>query len=134
MPNVGRKPQVLLDLGEHGQARCLSNAEILERIGNKWTILVIGGLTEGPVRFNALLRSIDGISHRMLTRTLRGLQKDGLVERRAYPTVPPHVEYELTERGCSLIEPLRALVVWASINRDDIARTRANYVDPGDMR
>lgn len=133
MPNVGEKPAVLVKLGKHGQASCLSNADILERVGNKWTVLVIGGLTHGPVRFNALLRSIDGISHRMLTRTLRGLQEDGLVERRAYPTVPPHVEYELTALGHSLTEPLRSLVVWASDNRDDVTRARAHYVAPGDL-
>ena len=74
--------------------------------------MVVGGLAKGPMRFNALLRLIGGVSHRMLTLTLRGLEHDGLVKRTVYPSVPPKVEYQLTEVGRSLIKPLSALSEW----------------------
>lgn len=94
---------------------------------DKWTIMVVGGLSKGPVRFNALLRLIDGVSHRMLTLTLtlRGLEQDGLVKRTVYPTVPPKVEYELTAVGRSLIEPLSTLSSWAQKYLPAIEAARA---------
>ncbi len=101
--------------------------DILNRIGDKWTVMVIGTLSNGPMRFNAILRAISGISHRMLTLTLRGLEQDGLVKRTAYATIPPKVEYELTELGLSLIEPLRALGEWAVRNQPAIAAARARF-------
>ncbi|OYU41528.1 MAG: hypothetical protein CFE44_29270, partial [Burkholderiales bacterium PBB4] len=96
------------------------------------TIMVVGALSKGPMRFNALLRLIGGVSHRMLTLTLRGLEQDGLVKRTVYATVPPKVEYELTEAGRSLIEPLSALSAWAQDNLPGIeaARARASNAEP----
>lgn len=88
-----------------------------DRIGDKWAVMVVGALSKGPVRFNALLRLIGGVSHRMLTLTLRGLEHDGLVKRTVHPSVPPKVEYELTEVGASLVKPLRALSEWAQRNQ-----------------
>jgi DNA-binding HxlR family transcriptional regulator len=90
--------------------------------------MVVGQLAEHHVvRFNALMRSIPGISHRMLTLTLRGLERDGLVKRTAYATVPPRVEYELTELGRSLRKPLSLLAKWASGNRAEIAAAQRQY-------
>lgn len=106
-------------------AKCKLLGQVLDRIGDKWTIMVVGALSEGPMRFNALLRLIGGVSHRMLTLTLRGLEQDGLVKRTVYPTVPPKVEYELTEIGTSLIVPLRALSAWAQKNHPAIEAARA---------
>lgn len=86
---------------------------VLDRIGDKWTLLVVGTLEPGPARFTELLRRVPGISQRMLTRTLKGLARDGLVVRTAFAEVPPRVEYELTPLGASLIEPALALASWA---------------------
>src|SRR3954471_18490304 len=97
---------------EHEHASCKALGQVLDRIGDKWTVMVVGALSKGPVRFNALLRLIDGVSHRMLTLTLRGLEHDGLVKRTVYASVPPKVEYELTAVGASLVKPLRALSEW----------------------
>lgn len=112
-------------------AQCKALARVLDRIGDKWTIMVVGGLSNGPVRFNALLRMIDGVSHRMLTLTLRGLEQDGLVKRTVYPTVPPKVEYQLTDVGRSLIEPLSALSLWAQKNLPAIEAARATSGSEG---
>ncbi|MHB8153521.1 MAG: winged helix-turn-helix transcriptional regulator [Vulcanimicrobiaceae bacterium] len=89
--------------------------ELLDRIADKWTTLIIGilGRADGPVRFGELRRSISGISQKMLTQTLRDLERDGLVIRRLYPEIPPRVEYSLTPLGQTLDEPLRALARWA---------------------
>lgn len=88
--------------------------------------MVAGGLSNGPMRFNALLRLIDGVSHRMLTLTLRGLEHDALVKRTVNPSVPAKVEYELTEIGRSLIKPLSALSEWAQRNRPAMEAARAS--------
>ncbi|MFD0559944.1 HxlR family transcriptional regulator [Stackebrandtia endophytica] len=98
--------------------------DVLRRVGNKWSILVIVLLGRRPHRFNELHRGIETISQRMLTRTLRALETDGLVHREVYPTVPPSVEYRLTALGRSLLEPLSALADWAVAHRDDIAAAR----------
>ncbi|WP_034207930.1 winged helix-turn-helix transcriptional regulator [Burkholderia cepacia] len=111
----------------HDHARCKALGRVLDRIGDKWTIMVVGALSGGPMRFNALQRLVDGVSHRMLTLTLRGLEQDGLVRRTVYPTVPPKVEYELTRIGRSLIEPLSALSSWADANLPAIEAARASY-------
>jgi DNA-binding HxlR family transcriptional regulator len=103
---------------------CRAMSSILDRIGDKWTVMVVGTLANGPVRFNAMLRSISGISHRMLTLTLRGLQREGLIVRRAFATIPPRVEYELTPLGRSLIGPLRALFEWARLNQSEVEAAR----------
>ncbi|WP_405484487.1 winged helix-turn-helix transcriptional regulator [Nocardia sp. NBC_00511] len=91
--------------------------EVLQRIGDKWTLLVLALLARRPYRYNELQRAIEGISQRMLTRTLRGLEADGLVRREVFPTVPPAVEYSLTTRGESLLDPLSALADWAVAHR-----------------
>lgn len=102
---------------------------IVDRIGDKWTVMVVGVLADGPMRFNAILRKIGTISHRMLTLTLRGLERDGLVERRVYATIPPAVEYELTPLGRSLTGPLWTLAQWAQANQAEIASARVKFDD-----
>lgn len=86
---------------------------ILDRIGDKWTVLVVGSLGDGALRFSELLRRIEGISQKMLTQTLRGLEEDGLVHREVFAQVPVRVEYRLTAAGLSLRDPLRALEDWS---------------------
>ena len=108
-------------------ADCIAVGQVLDRIGDKWTVMVVGALSKGPVRFNAIMRLIGGVSHRMLTLTLRGLERDGLVKRTAYATIPPKVEYELTEIGRSLIKPLKTLGAWALQNRPVVERARAKF-------
>jgi DNA-binding HxlR family transcriptional regulator len=93
----------------HVPEDCRAVSEVLERVGDKWTVLVVSTLGDGPKRFNELRRSIASISQRMLTLTLRGLERDGLVTRTVFPTVPPRVDYELTELGHSLLAPVGAL-------------------------
>jgi DNA-binding HxlR family transcriptional regulator len=99
-------------------------SETLARIGDKWTVLVVELLRGGPMRFNELRRTIDSISQRMLTLTLRGLERDGLVTRTVYPTIPPRVDYELTKLGHTLQEPLVAVAEWARTNRPAILEAR----------
>jgi DNA-binding HxlR family transcriptional regulator len=100
--------------------------DVLRRVGDKWSILVIVLLGKKPHRFNELHRGIETISQRMLTRTLRGLEEDGLVHRRVFPTNPPAVEYSLTPLGRSLLVPLSALADWAVEHRPHIAAAREN--------
>ncbi len=94
-------------------AGCRNVAPVLNRVGDKWSMMIVMFLTDGPKRFSELKRSIDGISQRMLTLSLRGLERDGLVTRTVTPTIPPRVDYELTELGRSLREPVIALGQWA---------------------
>lgn len=101
--------------------------ELLDRVGDKWTLLVIGTLSSGTLRFSELQRHIPGVSQRMLTQTLRHLERDGLASRTLHPEVPPRVEYELTPMGRTLIEPATALAAWAIANQGDIATARAVY-------
>lgn len=108
-------------------AECRAVGQVLDRIGDKWTVMVVGALSHGPLRFNALMRHIGGVSHRMLTLTLRSLERDGLVQRTAYPTIPPKVEYRLTELGTSLTKPLKALAGWAVQNRPDVEAARVQF-------
>lgn len=89
--------------------------------------MVVGALSNGPLRFNAIMREIGGVSHRMLTLTLRSLERDGLVTRTAYATIPPKVEYELTALGRSLIEPLRVLATWAVQHRPAMELAREQF-------
>ena len=111
----------------HVPEECGAISEILSRIGDKWTMLVVSMLGNGPMRFNELRREIGGISQRMLTLTLRGLERDGLVTRTVYPTVPPRVDYELTELGETLLEPIVGVAAWARAHRASIAEARAVY-------
>ncbi len=106
---------------------CRALGEILSRIGDKWSVFVVGLLAAGPMRFNEIRRTINGISQRMLTLTLRGLERDGLVTRTVYPTVPPRVDYALTDHGSTLIEPLTALATWARENRASIQKARQKF-------
>ena len=101
--------------------------DILDRVGDKWSVLVVILLKDGILRFSDLRRSIEGISQRMLTQTLRQLERDGLVERTIYPAVPVRVEYALTALGRTLIEPLSALAHWAENHRSAILVARAVY-------
>ncbi|AKF05438.1 Transcriptional regulator, HxlR family protein [Sandaracinus amylolyticus] len=101
--------------------------DVLDRIGDKWSVLVVAMLGIERMRFNELKRSIDGISQRMLTLTLKALERDGLVTRTAYPTIPPRVEYELTELGRTLLAPITALAAWARQNRDAVEEARDKY-------
>jgi DNA-binding HxlR family transcriptional regulator len=103
---------------------CRAISETLGRIGDKWTVLVVELLADGPMRFNELRRTIQNISQRMLTLTLRGLERDGLVTRTVYPTIPPRVDYELTRLGRTLREPLVAVADWARKNRPAIVEAR----------
>ena len=112
---------------EHDHADCRAVSETLARIGDKWTVLVVEMLREGPVRFNEIRRAIGSISQRMLTLTLRGLERDGLVTRTVYPTVPPRVEYELTTLGRTLREPLGVIAKWARTYRPAIERAQALF-------
>jgi DNA-binding HxlR family transcriptional regulator len=100
---------------------------LLDRIGDRWTVLVVGALDAGPRRFSALAAEVDGISQKMLTQTLRSLERDGFVSRTAYPVVPPHVEYELTDLGRSLQDPLRALERWAIEHMDAVVLQQHEY-------
>src|SRR5271167_3623231 len=100
----------------HEGADCRAVASVLARVGDKWSVFVIMMLGDGPKRFNELKRMIGGISQRMLTLTLRGLERDGLVTRTVFPTIPPRVDYELTELGRGLVNP-------ASAERDNGPRT-----------
>jgi DNA-binding HxlR family transcriptional regulator len=101
--------------------------EILDRVGDKWSVLIVVILGQGTHRFSELQRSISGISQRMLTLTLRALVRDGLVSRTVYPTVPPRVEYQLTDLGETLRAPLTALNEWAVAHRDDIRAAREDH-------
>lgn len=102
-------------------------SEVLDRVGDKWSVLVVVMLGDGPKRFNELRRSIASISQRMLTLTLRGLERDGLVTRTMFPTIPPRVDYELTELGRSLLGPVDALGAWARQNRARIQQARQRF-------
>lgn len=106
---------------------CRRISEVLARIGDKWTVLVVMLLSDGPRRFNELRRTIGGISQRMLTMTLRGLERDGLVKRTVYPTTPPRVDYELTALGHSLRGPVEALGKWAFSHLDVIEAARLKF-------
>jgi DNA-binding HxlR family transcriptional regulator len=106
---------------------CLRVNQVIGRIGDKWSVLVIVLLQQKPHRFSELKRGIGGISQRMLTLTLRGLERDGLVDRTVTPSVPPRVDYELTELGRSLAEPVKALGSWAFQHFDQIAGAQARY-------
>ena len=103
---------------------CRATREILDRIADKWSLFVIAMLRDGPRRFNELRRDVTGISQRMLTLTLRTLERDGLVTRTMYPTIPPRVDYELTELAKGLLGPVMGLVMWAETNKQAIAEAR----------
>ena len=101
---------------KHVPSDCSRVAPVLSRIGDKWTILVVMLLGQGPMRFNELRRRVGGISQRMLTLTVRGLERDGFLTRTVFPTIPPRVDYELTALGHSLLAPIQQLGSWAMQN------------------
>ncbi|MCD7061314.1 winged helix-turn-helix transcriptional regulator [Pelagibacterium xiamenense] len=105
----------------------MAMSDILNRIGDKWSVMVVARLGGGTQRFSELRRSIEGISQRMLTLTLRNLERDGLVTRTVYPEIPPRVEYALTELGETLIGPINALWAWAEAHGQDIERARSRF-------
>jgi DNA-binding HxlR family transcriptional regulator len=113
--------------GDHSSEERRAYAEILSRIGDKWTVLVVGVLSLGPKRYRQIFKLVDGVSQRMLTLTLKSLERDGLVTRTVYPTNPPRVNYELTERGKTLIVPLHLLWTWAQANRTAIEYARRDF-------
>ena len=100
---------------------------VVAQIGDKWSLLILFALVDGPDRFNALKSRIEGISQRMLTQTLRDLEREGYVNRTVYPEVPVRVEYELTELGRELVKPLYQLVCWADKHQEQIQRARRAY-------
>ena len=99
--------------------------QVLDRIGDRWTVLIIGAVSDGPTRFSEIARRVGGISQKMLTQTLRALENDGLVTRTVHAEIPPRVEYELTELGHSLRVPLRALEEWATTHIEQILAARS---------
>ena len=104
---------------------------LLDRIGDRWTVLVVGALADGPLRFGQIAQRIDGVSQKMLTQTLRGLERDGLVERTVLAQVPVRVDYELTGAGRTLRDPLKALEVWATTHMSAVLTARDAF-DPGE--
>ena len=111
----------------HVPEDCRAVSEVLSRVGDKWTVLVVSTLGDGPKRFNELRRALGSISQRMLTLTVRALERDGLVTRTVYPTNPPRVDYQLTDLGRSLLEPVSALGTWARHNRPAIQQSRQRF-------
>ncbi len=111
----------------HLPGECKSVSSILSRVGDKWTVLIVMTLANGPRRFNELKRMIGGVSQRMLTLTLRGLERDGMVSRTVYPTIPPRVDYELTDLGQSLRKPIEALGNWAFNHITVVEKARSEF-------
>ena len=111
----------------HVTEDCRAVSGVLARIGDKWSVLIVSRLGAGSMRFNDLKRNVGGISQRMLTLTLRGLERDGLITRTVYPSVPPRVDYELTALGRSLLVPVSALGDWALKNREKIEQAREKF-------
>jgi len=107
--------------------RCRRMSSVLTIVGDKWTVMIVMVLMEGPRRFNDIKRTVGGISQQMLTRTLKALERDGMVSRTVYATLPPQVEYALTDLGHSLALPLRALGQWAGSHLEQIDANRLNY-------
>ena len=108
-------------------ARDCPSRVVLDRIGDRWTVLLVGALADGPRRFGELARDVDGISQKMLTQMLRSLERDGLVRRTVHAVVPPRVDYELTDAGRSLLGPLSALTAWAVDHMDNIVIAREQF-------
>src|SRR5690242_8155855 len=111
----------------HEPEACRAVSEVLARVGDKWTVLVVATLGDGPKRFNELRKALGSISQRMLTLTLRALERDGLLTRTVTPSIPPRVDYELTRLGRSLLEPVSELSTWARKNRAAIVAARERF-------
>ncbi|WP_315924324.1 helix-turn-helix domain-containing protein [Mesorhizobium sp. SP-1A] len=111
----------------HNTEDCRAVSEILQRIGDKWSLLVVRRLGDGPMRFNELRHAIGGISQKMLTTTLRSLERDGFVTRTVFPTIPPRVDYELTDLGRELLVPVKGLAEWAMANMSRVNAARRRF-------
>jgi len=111
----------------HEPEDCRAVSEVLARVVDKWTVLVVWTLGDGSKRFNELRKALGSISQRMLTLTLRAVERDGLVTRTVFPTIPPRVDYELTELGRSLLDPVSELGSWARKNRPAIENARHRF-------
>ncbi len=114
-------------LPDHNSTDCRAVSGVLARVGDKWSVLIIVLLGDGPKRFNEIKRMVGGISQRMLTLTLRGLERDGLVTRTIFPTIPPRVDYELTKLGRSLWKAVEPLGSWAQGHLRDIRTAQENF-------
>jgi len=101
--------------------------QLLDRIGDQWTVLIVLVLNDGPLRFTEIGKRVEGISQKMLTQTLRSLVRDGMLDRTAYPVIPPRVEYELTALGRQLVEPLSMLDRWARSHMDQVLEARDSF-------
>ena len=126
MNNVLEIPREL----EHPGSGLCPISDLLARVGDKWSLLVLSALSEadgGRLRFSELMRAVGGISQRMLTTTLRHLERDGILTRQVFPEVPPRVEYTLTERGQGLLVPVKALIAWLLKEWPEIAKSRREY-------
>jgi DNA-binding HxlR family transcriptional regulator len=126
--------QVTVKLPDHKSEDCRAISSVLARVGDKWSVLIIVLLGDGPKRFNEIKRAVGGISQRMLTLTLRGLERDGLVTRTQFPTIPPRVDYELTDLGRSLWNAVEPLGVWARGHVGHITRARAGFDEKADLQ
>jgi len=127
---TGPKPQegtAMIPSNLHVPEDCRAVSEILARVGDKWTVLVVAELGNGSKRFSEIRRALGSISQRMLTLTLRGLERDGLVTRTVFPSIPPRVDYELTGLGRSLLAPVSGLGLWARQNRAAIEDARRQF-------
>src|SRR5690242_3954265 len=126
-PEHTHVPVLPLPPNAHEGSDCRAVASVLARVGDKWSVFVIMMLGDGPKRFNELKRLVGGISQRMLTLTLRGLERDGLVTRTVFPTIPPRVDYELTDLGRGLRDPVKSLGEWAMKHQDQIEAARSRF-------
>ena len=120
-----------IGLPDRDSEDCRAVSAVLARVGDKWSVLIIVLLGDGPKRFNEIKRMVGGISQRMLTLTLRGLERDGLVKRTQFPTIPPRVDYQLTQLGRSLWEAVEPLGAWARSHVKHITRARAAFDEKG---
>jgi DNA-binding HxlR family transcriptional regulator len=111
----------------HRTEACPAVRDVLNRVGDKWSVQIVALLGDGALRFSEIRRSIEGISQRMLTLTLRNLERDGLVRRTVFPEVPPRVDYELTRLGKTLLVPIQGLAEWAAEHRTSIQDARAAF-------
>lgn len=120
-------PEIGLERFDPESARCRGVSNVLQRVGDKWSVLVVATLSRGPHRFSELRREIEAISQRMLTLTLRSLERDGLVSRTVTPTIPPRVDYALTPLGHSLQQPVLALAGWAVDHLEEISAAQSAF-------
>ena len=124
---------ITFDRGDAFDPDCPTRV-VLDRIGDKWTVLVIGALQDGPLRFSVLRTRIGGVAAKVLTQTLRAMERDGLLTRTVHAQVPPRVDYELTDLGASLIGPIQTLTDWAETHVAQILGARRGYDDAADTR